>query len=383
MNFYFLVSLLIGEIYCNYIVILRENESFEHFMTYDTSYLIDLQIQQSVKSSFHIGTLKGFSGNFSNDRLKRLSKCPMVEEIIPDITVEAFDVHYQMFAPRHLARVSRRRRMLPIRIYPFIYDRDHSGMQVNAYVIDSGIDIGNPEFEGRAKFGQDFSNEGQGDFNGHGTHVAGLIGSATYGTSKNVDLIDVKALNSKGTASLSIIISALEFAVNHRLRSGKPGVTNLSFGAFQNDILNRAVEQASSTGMIFVVAAGNSNIDACLMSPASSSTAITVGAIDDFTDTISSFSNWGPCVDLFASGSNVRSVDFKNFYTSSILSGTSMSSPIVAGIVANFLSNGFEPDQIKDQLIRTATKDRISRASLYFKPETSNRIAYLEVEKKS
>ncbi|KAI5951032.1 hypothetical protein KGF54_004106 [Candida jiufengensis] len=352
-------------------------------MAYDTNYPEELQLKNSISSSFHIGSLQGFSGNFSEDRLKRLSRCTLIEEISPDIVIHSFDVHYQMLAPRHLARISRRKRMLPIRIFPFIYDRDFSGRQVNAYVIDSGIDIGNPEFQGRARFGQDFSNEGQGDSNGHGTHVAGLIGSMTYGSSKNVELIDVKALNSKGTSSLSTVISAMEFAVNHRLRSGRAGVTNLSFGAHQNGILNRAVEQASLTGMIFVVAAGNSNINSCLMSPASSPAAITVGAIDDFSDTISSFSNWGPCVDLFASGSNVRSVDYKNFYTSSILSGTSMSSPIVAGIVANLLSDGYEPDQIKTQLIRMATKDRISRASLYFRPETMNRIAFLQVEQRS
>ncbi|KAI5955536.1 hypothetical protein KGF57_003669 [Candida theae] len=288
-----------------------------------------------------------------------------------------------MFAPRHLARLSRRKRMLPVRKYPFVYDNEFAGKKVNAYVIDSGIYIGHPEFQGRARTGRDFSNEGEGDQNGHGTHVAGLIGAKTYGAAKNVEIFDVKALNSVGTGTLSTIIAAIEFVVNHRLRSDRPGVANLSFGAHHNAILNSAVEQATRTGIVFVVAAGNSNIDACLMSPASSPYAITVGAINDHGDSISGFSNWGSCVDIFASGSNVKSVDFKNIYKSSVLSGTSMASPIVAGVVATLLSEGIDPGCVRDVLQDTATLNRIAKASLYFKPNTPNKIAYVEVGKEN
>ena len=306
-----------------FIVSLKPKETLDTFMQYDASYPEELQVKEYITRSFKIGSFSGFTGEFNDQVLDRLSRCPLVDEISLDIVVYSLDTHFQMFAPRHLARLSRRKRLLPIRKYPYVYNNDFAGKKVNAYVIDSGVYIGHPEFQGRARTGRDFSNEGEGDNNGHGTHVAGLIGAKSYGAAKNVELFDVKALNSVGTGTLSTIIAAIEFVVNHRLRSGRPGVANLSFGAHHNAILNSAMEQATRTGLVFVVAAGNSNIDACLMSPASSPYAITVGAIDDHGDSVSGFSNWGPCVDIFASGSNVRSVDFKNIYRSLILSGTS------------------------------------------------------------
>lgn len=363
-----------------FIVSLKPKETLDTFMQYDASYPEELQVKEYITRSFKIGSFSGFTGEFNDQVLDRLSRCPLVDEISLDIVVYSLDTHFQMFAPRHLARLSRRKRLLPIRKYPYVYNNDFAGKKMNAYVIDSGVYIGHPEFQGRARTGRDFSNEGEGDNNGHGTHVAGLIGAKSYGAAKNVELFDVKALNSVGTGTLSTIIAAIEFVVNHRLRSGRPGVANLSFGAHHNAILNSAMEQATRTGLVFVVAAGNSNIDACLMSPASSPYAITVGAIDDHGDSVSGFSNWGPCVDIFASGSNVRSVDFKNIYRSLILSGTSMASPIVAGVVATLLSEGVNPACVKERLIEIATTNRISKTSLYFRPNTPNKIAYVEVE---
>ncbi|KAK6871953.1 Subtilase-type proteinase RRT12 [Candida tropicalis] len=275
-------------------------------MEYDKRYPKHLQVRDFISNSIAIGEFKGFSGRFSKDILDRLKRCPFVSEITEDIILSAFDFEIQENAPRHLARISRRKRMKPNKQYPYMYDGEFSGQGVNAYVIDSGVEVNHPEFEGRASAGHDFTNEGSGDSNGHGTHVAGLIGSSTYGVAKNVRIIEVKALNSKGAGSLSTILAAIDFAVNHRLDSGRKGVANLSLGAYKNHILNKAIEQATRTGLVFVVAAGNSNINACLTSPASSKFAITVGAIDDYNDSVTAFSNWGECVDIFASGAYVR-----------------------------------------------------------------------------
>ena len=129
--------------------------------------------------------------------------------------------------------------------------------------------------------------------------------------------------------------------------------------------MNKAIEQATRTGLVFVVAAGNSNINACLTSPASSKFAITVGAIDDYNDSVTAFSNWGECVDIFASGAYVRSVDAKNHDKTQVLSGTSMASPIVTGMVANLLSQGVEPCDVKASLIRMAAKNKITKSSLF------------------
>lgn len=360
----------------SYLVSLHSQETIDTFMAYDATYPQDLQVGELINSKFKIGNFSGFSGSFSKDIIKRLERCPLVDEIVPDITVKAYDAVFQDLAPRHLARISRRKRMKPIKKYSYIYESDFIGKKVSAYVIDSGIAIGHPEFQGRARTGKDFTDEGPGDNNGHGTHVAGLIGSHTYGVAKGVQIIDVKALNSKGTGSLSIILVAIEFAVNHRLRSGRMGVANLSLGAYKNKLLNKAIDQATQTGLVFVVAAGNNNINACLTSPSSSPYAITVGAIDDYNDSIASFSNWGECVDLFASGAYVKSVNIRSDFRPLVLLGTSMAAPIVTGLVANLLNEGVDPELIKGQLIEMSTKHRISKSSLFLKKRTPNRIAY-------
>ncbi|KAK6893774.1 Subtilase-type proteinase RRT12 [Candida tropicalis] len=360
----------------SYFVSLKASESFDKFMEYDKRYPKHLQVRDFISNSIAIGEFKGFSGRFSKDILDRLKRCPFVSEITEDIILSAFDFEIQENAPRHLARISRRKRMKPNKQYPYMYDGEFSGQGVNAYVIDSGVEVNHPEFEGRASAGHDFTNEGSGDSNGHGTHVAGLIGSSTYGVAKNVRIIEVKALNSKGAGSLSTILAAIDFAVNHRLDSGRKGVANLSLGAYKNHILNKAIEQATRTGLVFVVAAGNSNINACLTSPASSKFAITVGAIDDYNDSVTAFSNWGECVDIFASGAYVRSVDAKNHDKTQVLSGTSMASPIVTGMVANLLSQGVEPCDVKASLIRMAAKNKITKSSLFLRKKTPNRILY-------
>lgn len=156
-----------------FIVSLKPKETLDTFMQYDASYPEELQVKEYITRSFKIGSFSGFTGEFNDQVLDRLSRCPLVDEISLDIVVYSLDTHFQMFAPRHLARLSRRKRLLPIRKYPYVYNNDFAGKKVNAYVIDSGVYIGHPEFQGRARTGRDFSNEGEGDNNGHGTHVAG------------------------------------------------------------------------------------------------------------------------------------------------------------------------------------------------------------------
>ncbi|KAI5955535.1 hypothetical protein KGF57_003668 [Candida theae] len=366
-----------------YFVSLKTTETLDNFMEYDRKYPKHLQVQDRINSLVSIGDFKGFAGNFSKEVIDRLKRCPLIQDITEDLTFKNLEYEIQDDAPRHLARVSRRKRLRPNKQYPYIYDNQFMGQGVIAYVIDSGVEVNHPEFEGRASAGIDFTNEGSGDTNGHGTHVAGLIGSATYGVAKNVNIVEVKALNSEGAGSLSTVLSAIDFVVNHRIESGMKGVANLSLGAYKNHVLNKAIAHATKTGLLFVVAAGNSNIDACLTSPASSKYAITVGAIDDYNDSVAGFSNWGKCVDLFASGAFVESVNAKNPSMSSVLSGTSMASPIVTGMVANLLSEGVVPSQVKHKLLKMAAKNRITKSSLFLRKHTPNRIVYNGVKEKA
>ncbi|KAK6453876.1 subtilase-type proteinase [Scheffersomyces xylosifermentans] len=365
-----------------YLVSLKGNESLEAFFSYDLLHPATEQVKALLTNSFSIGDFHGFSGNFSKSVVERIKKCPLVAEITPDFIVKAFDIEVQEDAPRHLSRLSSLKKLKTGKSTNYVYDNDATGKGVYAYVLDSGVELGHPEFEGRARFGKDFTNEGSGDKNGHGTHVAGIIGSKTYGAAKGVEMIEIKVLDTDGSGSLSTIISALEFAVNHRMRSGKHGVANLSLGAYRNAVLNRAVNAAVDTGLIVVVAAGNSNINACLTSPASAEKAITVGAIDDFNDSLASFTNWGECVDVFASGAYVKSLNALDYHNPETLSGTSMAAPAVCGLIANLLSEGVPANKVKSAVLQLSLKDQISRTSLFLRRGTPNRIAYNGIQEK-
>ncbi|CCH61931.1 hypothetical protein TBLA_0F03970 [Henningerozyma blattae CBS 6284] len=292
----------------------------------------------------------------------------------------------QRGAPRHLARISTRDK-LPFNFrnanqfeeqLNYYYDDNDKGEGVLAYVIDTGILKEHKDFEDRVEFGTDLTGEGAGDLNGHGTHVAGLIGSKTYGVDKKVKIIDVKAVSLTGSTQLSHIIEAIEYTVNdcNSRVDKKACVVNMSLGSFYVKVINEAVESAIAEGVVFVVAAGNNNIDACWSSPGSSKNAITVGAFDDRLDVIAKFSNWGECVDIFASGVEVKSLSSQVPYKYIKYSGTSMASPIVCGFVSILLSQGVKPNDVQEEMVKLSTKGDFTRRSLIFKPFTSNRILF-------
>lgn len=245
---------------------------------------------------------------------------------------------------------------------PLDGDYDYSpfdGEDVNVYVIDTGIDVTNPDFGGRATFVENLTGDGiDDDCHGHGTHVAGTIGSDTYGIAKKANLFAYKVFSCTGGAPFSRIISAINKATDHAVASGKRSVINMSLGGGYYKPVNDAVEASVADGVHNVVSAGNSNADACGFSPASAPSAVTV-ASSTSTDFRSSFSNWGTCVDIFAPGSSITSWDdSENPWT---ISGTSMAAPHVAGVMALKLAEeAFTPAQMESELISTSAKGKIS-----------------------
>ncbi|KAF5988209.1 putative alkaline protease (oryzin) [Fusarium bulbicola] len=223
----------------------------------------------------------------------------------------------------------------------YVFD-DSAGEGITAYVVDTGIKVDHTEFEGRATFGANFINNVDDDENGHGSHVAGTIGGATFGVAKNVDLVAVKVLDASGGGSNSGVLQGMQFVIDDAKKKNRVGkaVMNMSLGGDFSQAINRAIEALFNAGVVPVVAAGNENRETSLTSPGSAPNAITVGAIDAATDERADFSNFGPEVDVYAPGVNVLSVGIKSTTDTATLSGTSMASPHVAGLAAYLM--GFQ-----------------------------------------
>ena len=216
-------------------------------------------------------------------------------------------------------------------------------------MIDTGILASHIEFEARVKPGMSVISDRRGttDCNGHGTHVAGTIGSKTYGVAKKVNLIPVRVLDCRGSGSTSGVISGIDWVAKN---ASKPAVANLSLGGSYSISINNAVANlVRVAGVVVVVAAGNSNADACNSSPASELTALTVGASQS-SDSRASYSNYGTCLDLFAPGTDIKSTWIGSNIATNTISGTSMASPHVAGVAALYLSAnpGATPEKVDD-----------------------------------
>ncbi|MFK8137974.1 MAG: S8 family serine peptidase [Bdellovibrionales bacterium] len=241
-----------------------------------------------------------------------------------------------------------------------IYEYSQGSGQVHAYVIDTGINIDHQEFEGRAVHGVDLVDQDSDstDCNGHGTHVAGTIGGKTYGVAKNVKLVGIRALNCRGSGRYSDIIAGVEWVKENHI---KPAVANMSLGGPSSQALEDAVDKAVQAGVVMVVAAGNSNRDACDSSPAKNVNSITVGASDQ-KDKRASFSNFGSCVDIFAPGVDIKSAWYDSNSVTKTIDGTSMAAPHVAGVVSLYLSKNptASPLDAREAVVGSAVANAIS-----------------------
>ena len=218
------------------------------------------------------------------------------------------------------------------------YTYSETGAGVHAYILDTGIRATHMEFGGRASgaFTAVMDGNGTNDCNGHGTHVAGTIGGATFGIAKGVTLHAVRVAQCSGSVAGADAIAGVDWVTNNAIR---PAVANMSLGFGAFTALDTSVTSSIASGVTYIVAAGNANTDACTTSPARVPTAITVGAIDPGNDSRASFSNFGACLDLFAPGLNILSAWNTNDTATNTISGTSMATPHVTGVVALYLQN--------------------------------------------
>ena len=201
-----------------------------------------------------------------------------------------------------------------------------------------------------------------GDCNGHGTHVAGTVGGATYGVAKGVRLVAVRVLDCAGSGLTSWVIGGVDWVTgNHQ--AGQPAVANMSLGGGASAALDTAVRNSIADGVTYGVAAGNESEDACTGSPSRVAEAVTVGATDQ-NDAKASFSDFGSCVDLFAPGVGITSAWFTTNTATNTISGTSMATPHLVGVAALYLqgSPGASPATVRNALVANATQGIVTGA---------------------
>jgi hypothetical protein len=309
--------------------------------------------------------IHGFAMQLTPAAASALARDPRVSYVEEDGIVRATDT--QIAPPWGLDRIDQR--TLPL---TGAYNYPPAGPAVFVHVIDTGIRPTHVEFGGRAFIAGDFVDDDRdgdpgdvgnddgnpsqpdgADCSGHGTHVAGTIGGETYGVAKNATLIAYRALDCSGNGRLSSVIAALDRVTADPRR---PAVANMSLGGGTSTALDDAVRRSIAAGVTYVLSAGNSDINAALTSPARVVEAITVAA-SNANDVRATFSNFGAVIDLFAPGVSVRSAYYTSDTATAVFSGTSMSSPHVAGVAALFLQafGDQSPAQVRNALVNNAT----------------------------
>jgi len=299
--------------------------------------------------------VKGFSARLTPKDVVLLRAHPQVLAVEPDVVVSIAQT--QTGPTWGLDRIDQA--ALPL---SKSYTYNVAGEGVRAYIIDTGIRSTHSDLAGRVlpgftAFADSYGSE---DCNGHGTHVAGTVGGTVYGVAKKVSLVPVRVLGCDGSGTLSGVIAGVDWVAS---QTHRPAVANMSLGAGASLALDTAVGAAINAGVTMVVAAGNSNANACDFSPARVPAAITVGATTS-SDARASYSNLGSCLDVFAPGSSITSAWFNSDTAISTISGTSMASPHVAGVAAQVLQlqPAATPAVVAQTILAAATGNKVTSA---------------------
>lgn len=192
-----------------------------------------------------------------------------------------------------------------------------------------------------------------------------------------MNIIDVKVIGADGRGKLSNVLRGIDYTIRAKQQSNRPALINMSFVSVRNNVFNRAIRSVLAMNIPVITGAGNQDTSACRMSPASVPGVFVVGAFDDRTETVAPFSNWGQCVDVFAPGVNVDSLDkSSNGYVR--FSGTSVSSGIGAGLIAYYMGMGLDGKQATNKVLDARVEGKLTPESFLFRPMTKNLVLYNE-----
>ncbi|EJD48763.1 peptidase 1 [Auricularia subglabra TFB-10046 SS5] len=303
-------------------------------------------VQRSILNSFSASdaqikyewpNLNAFAGTFSDAALLALRSSGDVAAIEHDTIGGVSALVTQRDAPWGLQRISQVAPLSSTNVsaldFSYVYDSS-AGRGVDIYIVDTGVIVEHHDFEGRARWGAVFGGYPQGDGRGHGTHVAGTAAGRRFGVAKAANIVAVRVLDDTGNGR---DVAGVDWVISEVARTGRPSVINVSLWFFPSDALDAALTAAVNAGIHVAVAAGNFEDEADQYSPSRAPALITVGATT-INDAMAQFSNYGAVVDILAPGEDVISALSTNLDGYTSLSGTSMASPHVAGIVAYLIA---------------------------------------------
>jgi len=365
-----------GEYLITYHLNTTEDDARSHFLSMAN---IGAEFIGIWNTGFH----KGFAAKLSDEVVEQLQHDQMVMAIEVNMVIRLSSVEQSCGGSTAnalswgLSRISYSGSMSGGLPSTFIYPAN-GGTGTTVYVADTGILTTHNDFAGRAVFGVNYSTDSStADGNGHGTHCAGTIGGTTYGVAKGTRLVAVKVLSSAGSGTMAGIVNGINWVSNQA--TAYKSVISMSLGGEGTQTAMRtAIDSAVSRNIAVVVAAGNSNANACNYSPAGFASCITVGATalasGNTGDARSSFSNFGTCVHIFAPGTNIRSAWIGSNTATNTISGTSMACPHVAGLSATILqtSSSMSPATLRSTLISNSHSGLISNVG----SGSPNRLAY-------
>lgn len=350
--------------------------NFEHIVTFDKLVFYKTNINNYNKFTSSINLLF----DMEYEQVYRVNPVHMSDNNVILIQ-QPGNIHLETQTPWHLDRITKHN--LPLD-GTYEYSKKNSchkntNVTINTYIIDTGVDVDHYELEGRAVFLENFTEDGfNTDKNGHGTFCAGNVASKSFGVCTDANIFGVKVLDAQGSGSTSGVLKGMQYVFNrhltqlkldHKIRS----IVSMSLGGGYSLAMNRAAEKMITSDTLYlVVASGNENGDACKTSPASARGVFSVMAMSK-DDNRAYFSNFGKCTDIYSPGVDIQSIipDGKT----AVFSGTSMSTPILAGTINHYIDMYpyLNMKTLKEKILNDATKNTIRQNP----KNTKNLMVYL------